>query len=70
MLAFEPSVATIATVALPCAAIILGAAALIAGVRRRFRRAAFLAVISSACVLGTLVAATIVAQADGFLPAA
>ncbi len=70
MLTFEPSVAIIATTVLPCAAIVLGAIALITVVRRRFRRATFLAVISSVCMLGTFVAATIVAHADGLVPSA
>lgn len=68
MLTFEPTVALIATIVLPCAAIFLVAAALIAAVRRRTRRATFLALISSVCVLGTLVAATIVAHGDGLTP--
>lgn len=68
MLTFEPTVAMIATIALPCAAIIFGAATLIAAVRRRRRRASTLALISSVCVLGTFVAATIVVQVDRLVP--
>lgn len=70
MLTSELSVAIIATIVLPSAAIILGALALTSVVRRRFRRATFLAVISSVCMLGTFVAATIVAYADGLVPSA
>ncbi|WP_169583227.1 MULTISPECIES: hypothetical protein [Microbacterium] len=68
MLTFEPTVAMIATIVLPCAAIMVGAATLIAAVRRRGRRATTLALIFSVCVLGTLVAATIVAHVDGLVP--
>lgn len=68
MLTFEPTVADIATIALPCAAIIFGAATLIAAVRRRLRRATTLALISSVCVLGTFIAATIAAHEDGLVP--
>ncbi|GAB2850335.1 hypothetical protein ACFQ0P_07390 [Microbacterium insulae] len=68
MLTFESTVAVIATIVFPCAAIIFGAAALIAAVRRRSRRATFLALISSICVFGTVVAATIVAHGDGLTP--
>jgi hypothetical protein len=70
VLTFEPTVAMIATIALPCAAILFGAAALIAAVRRRFRRATFLALILSVCVVVTFFAATIVARADGLLSSA
>lgn len=70
MMTFEPTVAMIAAIMLPCAAIIFGAFALITVVRRGFRRATFLAVISSVCVVGTFVAATIVAHADGLMPPA
>lgn len=68
MLTFEPIVAMIATIVLPCAAIIFGMVALVTVVRRRFRRAMFLVVISSVCVVGTFVAATIVAHGDGLVP--
>ncbi|MGN8552095.1 UNVERIFIED_CONTAM: hypothetical protein OHV15_05885 [Microbacterium sp. SLM126] len=68
MLTFEPTVTLIATIVLPCAAIFLVAAALIGAVRRRTRRAAVLALITSICVLGTFVAATIVAHTDGLTP--
>ena len=70
MLTFELTVADIATIVLPCAAIIFGAGTLIAAVRRRLRRATTLALISSVCVLGTFIAATIVAHVDGLVPPA
>ena len=68
MLTFDLTVADIATIALPCAAIIFGIAALIAAVRRRLRRATTLALISSVCVLGTFIAATIAAHAARLVP--
>ncbi|MFE7845310.1 hypothetical protein ACFUTX_08975 [Microbacterium sp. NPDC057407] len=68
MLTFEPTMAMIATIVLPCAAIIFGVVAVITLVRRGFRRATFLTVISSVCAVGTFVAATIVAHADGLMP--
>lgn len=67
MLTFDLTVAGIATIALPCAAIVFGAATLMAAVRRRLRRAITLALISSVCVLGTFVAATLVAHVDGLV---
>lgn len=70
MLPFGPTVALIATIALPCAAILSGAAALVAAVRRRPHRATVLCVISSVCVLATFVAATIVTHAGGLMPPA
>ena len=70
MLTFEPTIAVIATIALPGAAIIFGAAALFAAVRRRSRRATFLAGMSSVCVVGTFVAATIVSHAERLIPPA
>ncbi|WP_374314989.1 hypothetical protein [Microbacterium sp.] len=70
MLTFDPTVAMIATIALPCAAILFGAAALVAAGRRRSDRATVLGVMSSVCVLGTFVAATIVAHAGGLMPPA
>ena len=70
MLTLEPTMAMIATIALPCAAIIFGAAALFAAVRRRSRRATFLGGMSSVCVLATFVAATIVAHAERLIPPA
>jgi hypothetical protein len=70
MLTFDPTVAMIATIVLPCAAILTGAAALVAAVRRRSHRATVLGVISTVCVLGTFVAATFVAHAGGLMPPA
>jgi hypothetical protein len=70
VLTFDPTVALIATIALPCAAILSGAAALVAAVRRRPHRATVLGVMSSVCVLGTFFAATIVAHAGGLIPPA
>lgn len=67
MLTFDLTAAGIATIVLPCAAIIFGAATLIAAVRRRLRRATTLALISSVCVLGTFVAATIAAHVAGLM---
>lgn len=65
MLTMEPVVAVVAAIVLPCAVIVLLPAAVVSVVRRRWRRAVWVTLVAVLCLVGTFVAATVVAQVGG-----
>lgn len=65
MLTMEPVAAVAAAIALPCAVIVLLPAAVVAVVRRRWRRAMWVTLAAVLCLVGTFVSATVISHVGG-----
>jgi glucan phosphoethanolaminetransferase (alkaline phosphatase superfamily) len=65
MLTMEPVAAVAAAIVLPCAVIVLLPAAVVSVVRRRWRRAVRVTLAAVLCLVGTFVAATVIAHVSG-----
>jgi hypothetical protein len=65
MLTMEPVAAVAAAIALPCAVIVLLPTAVVSVLRRRWRRAVWATLAAVLCLVGTIVAATLIARVGG-----